>query len=238
MDLFLLIQRQENDNTLIVTHVIGATAAEAVMEVSMFDLLHKTVAATLVAAGLSAAAPQAEAATVPFVIDRSASSVTLEGAEACLSPNCGLTASLAGGLVQGATYDIGSGDRASFDFLTFGFNGMGGGVYNITAVLAFSSPVLQVVSDGVAAATKVKFLGTILSSGALVWIDMPQELTIGSSTFRFDFEDGACILCGSEKTITASIEGVNVVPLPAGGLLLIGGLGALALLRRRPSPAV
>ncbi|WP_246100251.1 VPLPA-CTERM sorting domain-containing protein [Cereibacter sediminicola] len=201
----------------------------------MFDLLHKTVAAALVAAGLSAAAPQAEAATVPFVIDRSASSVTLEKkGSLCIISNCGVTASLASGLVQGATHEIGTGDRVSFDFLRFDNRGTGKATYDITAVLAFASPELQVVGNGFG--TALTFVGTI-TGGFLKWTDMPQELTIGGSTFRFDFEDGVCILCGSEKTITASIEGVNVVPLPAGGLLLIGGLGALALLRRRPSLA-
>lgn len=37
--------------------------------------------------------------------------------------------------------------------------------------------------------------------------------------------------------IRVTVEAVNVVPLPAGGLLLLGGLGALAAMRRRNKKA-
>ncbi|MCE6950280.1 VPLPA-CTERM sorting domain-containing protein [Cereibacter sphaeroides] len=181
---------------------------------------------------LGVAAPKADAATLSFVVDRDASSVELtRNGRLCLG-NCSVTASLASGLTTGSTYEIGTGDTATFDFLTFTGRGQGLGWegYAVNAVLAFSSPFLHVSGTGLFTTTA---LG-VFRNGDLIW-DTIAPVTINGSQFRISFDSGTGMFAKGQRTMgtTASITGVNVVPLPATGLLLVAGLGGLALLRRR-----
>jgi len=58
-------------------------------------------------------------------------------------------------------------------------------------------------------------------------LDMWAADTIGGSLNLISFSDG------SDARFEVSSLSISAVPLPAGGLLLIGGLGALAALRKR-----
>ncbi len=185
---------------------------------------------------------QAQAATLDFVVDRANSSVTLSAASGgglvCTLSRCGVTASLAPSLTTGSTYTIGTGTTSTFDFLSFTGNGTTGlspRSYNISAVLAFSSPLVSVTGTGTTSAFLL--LGSIVS-GTLTWNTItPQNLTLpDGSKVSFGFSGGTGLFLGNTVKTQASITGIDIVapvPLPAGGVLLIGALGALAGLQRR-----
>lgn len=200
----------------------------------MIGKLFKTAAVCLALAAGTASG--AEAATLSFVVDRGQSSVELvETGRGCLG-NCSVSASLAGSLTTGSAYEIGTGDTATFDFLAFTGRGQGLGLENylVKAVLAFSSPVLSVANTGHFTAAAV---GTV-RNGELIW-DSIAPIIVGGSEFRISFDTGSSLFTRGRysMTTTATLTGVNVVPLPATGLLLVAALGGLALLRRRPRAA-
>lgn len=187
-------------------------------------------------------ANQAQAATLDFVVDRANSSVTLSAASGgglvCTLSRCGVTASLAPSLTTGSTYTIGTGTTSTFEFISFTGNGTTGlspRSYNISAVLAFSSPLVSVAGSG----TNSSFLllGSIVAD-TLTWTSVtPQNLTLpDGSKVSFSFGGGTGLFLGNTFSSKASITGIDIVapvPLPAGGVLLIGALGALAGLQRR-----
>lgn len=191
--------------------------------------------ALCVTAGFSA--PEAKAATMDFVVDLGGSSVTLTetggGGFVCFLTNCGVQADLA--LTDGQTFTLATGDVAEFDFLTFsgdGTTGFSPRSFNISAVLAFSSPSLAVTGNGNGSAFLLA--GNIIA-GVLTWTSISPSPWIADngSVVSFLFQGGSGIFLGSDVTTSASIIGTSIVPLPAGGLLLIGALGGLAALRRR-----
>jgi hypothetical protein len=172
-----------------------------------------------------------------FVVDLAGSSVTLTetggGGITCWVSNCGVQADLA--LNDGQVFTIGTGDVAEFDFLTFtgdGTTGLTPRRFDITAILAFSSPNLEVTGVGDGAAF---LLAGYILSGILTWTSIsPSDWTApNGSLVGFSFEGGSGLFLGSSVTTSASITGTSIVPLPAGGLLLLGALGGLAALRRK-----
>lgn len=200
-------------------------------------LFSSLAAAAALCATTGLLAPDAKAATMDFVVDLDNSDVTVTetggGGLACFLSNCGVQADLA--LVDGATYTLGTGDVATFDFLTFfgdGTTGLTPRRFDITAVLAFSSPSLAVTGEGSGSAFLVA--GYILA-GVLTWTSITPSPWIAEngSEISFLFQDGKGIFLGNEVTTSASIIGTSIVPLPAGGLLLIGALAGLAALRRK-----
>lgn len=204
----------------------------------LFSSLAAAVA--LCVSGFSA--HKAEAATMDFVVDLANSSVTVTetggGGLACWLTNCGVQADLA--LTDGATYTLSTGVTETFDFLTFSGDGTTGITprsFDISAVLAFSTPDLDVNGSGSGAAF---MLAGYITAGVLTWTSIspsPWISPVNGSEISFLFEGGSGIFLGNTVTTSASIIGTSVVPLPAGGLLLIGALGGLAALRRRKAAA-
>jgi hypothetical protein len=190
------------------------------------------LASLALVAGLCLAS-RAEATTIDFVIDREASSVTLNDTGGrCVLSRCGVSAVLDSDLNTGDTYTIGNGTTSVFDFLTFTGRGTGTDRFSIQAVLAFSSPLVSVTGSGNGAA--LLLVGNILS-GVLTWTSVtPLNFTLpNGSEVAFNFQGGSGLFLGHSETSTASITGISIVPLPAGGLLLFSALAGIAALRRR-----
>ncbi|MEM6480738.1 MAG: VPLPA-CTERM sorting domain-containing protein [Pseudomonadota bacterium] len=173
-----------------------------------------------------------------FTVDAANSSVSLTETGSgfiCSLTNCGVDVSLASGL-SGTSFDLDNpGDVETFDFLTFGGRGVGLNTYDIEATLAFSSPILSITSGG---SGGVLVFGGSIAAGLLEWDDVPATVFLSDgSEITVDFEGGFDVFLGHSVTTTASLtlESVSpsAVPLPASGLLLLGGFGGLALLRRR-----
>ncbi|MCE6950281.1 VPLPA-CTERM sorting domain-containing protein [Cereibacter sphaeroides] len=197
----------------------------------MFDLLRKTIVPAVAAAGFLAAAPAAQATPVNFVVGSdSAVSLTCEGT--CSSTD-GISAALASGLV-GSSHAVEYGSPASFDFLTLTSFGVGtSNNYLIEAVLSFSEPDVAIPGGG--GIFEVVVTGFV-NVGGLVWDNFEKVVSVGDRLFKVSVANTTCsgASCG---TVSAAAVSISEVPLPAGGLLLIGGLGALALMRRRQTLA-
>lgn len=73
-------------------------------------------------------------------------------------------------------------------------------------------------------------MGLVVNPGALEFGVFAQGGAGAHSVFFLAFDDNGA---GPDDNHDDFLIRVNVVPLPAGGLLLIGGLGVLAALRRR-----
>lgn len=194
-------------------------------------------AALTLAVTMGLSALTAQATTIDFVVDLAGSSVTLTetggGGFVCRLSNCGVEATLA--LTDGETFTLGTGDVAEFDFLTFTGNGTTGLTprsFTVEAVLAFSSPDLDVTGNGGGSAFLL--LGNIVA-GNLTWTSILPAVWVApnGSEVAFLFGGGSGLFFGSSVTTSASIIGTSIVPLPAGGLLLLGALAGLAALRRR-----
>lgn len=199
-------------------------------------MIKKLITAAVVALGLAA---PASATTMTFDIDVANSGVSLtETGSLCLIGDCGVTASLASGF--GSSFMLDEGETYTFDFTTFvAEDGAGIAGYDISATLAFASPSATVAATGGGGA--LTFGGSILG-GLLIWDSSPQTVTASDGTvFTVAFEGGFGILLGNSVTTTASVTldsaAPVATPLPASALLLIGGIGALGLARRRKKAA-
>ncbi|MEO9780225.1 MAG: VPLPA-CTERM sorting domain-containing protein [Sedimentitalea sp.] len=149
--------------------------------------------------------------------------------------------SLASGLV-GTTFDLNEvGDYETFDFLTFTGNGTGFYEnYTASATLAFSAPTIDASSGG--AGGVVGVIGGFIGAGALEWDDVPVDVAFGNTGIvSIDFQGGSTILPGTSITTTATVTlvqaDISPVPLPATGLLLLGGMGGLVAMRRKRKAA-
>jgi hypothetical protein len=178
------------------------------------------------------ASPDA-ASAVTFTVDPGNVSVT--GVDFCLPGNCTLE-----GVVTGGSFDLNSvGESYNFSDLFdwdientgwFSQFNTGGGVYSISAVLNFSSPS-SASGGGSGYAGFATLLGTV-SAGFINWTDATGTVDFGGIELDFALHDAADIGCGTGASSGATFT-LAAVPVPAGGLLLIGALGGLAALRRR-----
>jgi len=195
-------------------------------------MIKRLITAAVVALGMAA---PAAAATLTFDIDVAGSGVSLtETGSLCMSGPCGVNADLASGF--GSSFTLAEGETATFDFLDFAGFGTGLAAYDAVATLAFSSPTAAVSSTG---GGGVLNLGGSILAGILLWDTSPQTVTLSDGTmFTVAFEGGFGVLLGDNTVTSASVTldkigDVVATPLPASALLLIGGLGALGVARRR-----
>jgi hypothetical protein len=188
--------------------------------------------AVAVAAAFASASPDA-ASAVTFTVDPG--SVSITGADFCLPGNCTLEGGITGG-----SFDLNSvGESYNFTNL-FNWNientgwfsqfNTGVGAYSISAILHFSDPS-DATGTGSGYAGFVTLLGTV-SAGFIDWTAATGTVDFGAIELDFVLHDAANIGFGTGASSGATFT-LAAVPVPAGGLLLIGALGGLAALRRR-----
>ena len=184
----------------------------------------KKLSIMALAAGLGLAAGAASAATVDFTFDPSDSSVT--------NNVTGLSTTIVNAPVS---FSLGTGDLFSFDAVQL--TGSGWSLWasgNITADLVFNPP-------GVTATVPGSVSGVVTISGYLAagvasfsTVDFADGL---GSTFSIALSSVNLKYCGGlhqPKCISeATVTGVDVIPLPAAGWLLLGGLAGLGGLAAR-----
>ncbi|MHC0055470.1 VPLPA-CTERM sorting domain-containing protein [Actibacterium sp. D379-3] len=180
------------------------------------------------------AATNADASTVDFTVDASASSIVItDGTDYCTAGDC-VSTEIA--FSNDFSFSLAEGESNEFDFITWTGEGSGFGTYTVEATLAFSAPSSFTV-DGSGVVGLATISGNIIG-GHLVWTNLPTTLVLSDgSVIGLDFQDGMGLLGGSSITTTATVMLISAVPLPAGGLLLLGALGGLGAVRRRKRAA-
>lgn len=132
-------------------------------------------------------------------------------------------------------YSLGLGGSATFGFGASGVSGFGapGSVVEITAG-SRSGHVEQILVEAFNVVTKVwDNIGVISNQGPQnLSLSVSLNLAPGAVYNLLRLTDQSPVVAGRDGFDIDSIS-VAAVPLPAGGLLLIGALGGLALLRRR-----
>ena len=83
----------------------------------------------------------------------------------------------------------------------------------------------------------IAFLDSPFASGSenittLFQLELEADLSIGSQPFGSSWEEGSVVIGGTSGSATLAIVPLSAVPLPAGGLLLLTGLGGLLASRR------
>lgn len=171
----------------------------------------------------------------------SGSSVSLTNKDrdwVCDMRRCNVQASIANGLA-GTSFSLDEGEVAKFDFITFKARRTGYIDFDINATLDFDEPNgadLSIAGEGDGV-----LLGGNIVTGSLDWGSNARnriKLDDGS-IIKVVFEEGTTIFDDDTTTIWAKVKvqssGVVQNPLPAAGLLLVGGLGALGAMRIRKS---
>lgn len=182
-------------------------------------------------------APYAYATPIQYDIDGSGSNVTLwNNATAGWLGSATITGNLVDGLddIAGLLSD---GETAKLDFfdLTVSSKGfLAGGLYDISAALAFEMPSVT------AAGTGGGFFGSIagiINGGTLLWDSstLPDVFTLANGNiFSINFENGIRLGLGDTATVHAFITNLSgSVPEPATFLLLGTCLIGLAGLSRK-----
>ncbi len=188
----------------------------------------------ILAVALLGAVPVSAATYPTFELDLGASSISISGT------NNNLSADFNNSIATSWT-PTSAGDSWEIDnFINWTYGGATwtGGAYNVSVELAFSAPdPTSTTATGGAVVGKGWFFGTFVD-GVLAWSNTPDLEFAQGSKLAVDMEGGNFSSWGSSFTSGATFTGnpattMAPAPLPASGLLLIGGLGGLALLRRR-----
>ncbi|MCR8726785.1 VPLPA-CTERM sorting domain-containing protein [Frigidibacter sp. ROC022] len=189
-------------------------------------------AAAGLAVAMTGGAVQTASATTMYTV--AAGDVTVSGGDFCFPGDCTLD-----GAVTGGSFSLSNvGDTFDFDDL-FDWSiavtnkwATGGGAYTVSVVLEFLTPSAASGTPNSGVAGFVTFLGT-LSAGGVDWINDSGSVTFANNhVLTYELHDvlegglGTSASSGATFTLAA-------VPLPAGGLLLIGALGGLGALKRR-----
>ena len=182
------------------------------------------------AAALGVPAGAASAATVDFTFKPSGSFVQSDSER------------VSGSILDTtASFSLGSGDTHTFAAILFSFGADGAPDGAINANLAFAPPDVEVVARGsvVLGGFSFDIEGFTAIAQAVGW-GAPVTFLVGTSTFRLQMSDvfATCQMddCISYATVTGLNvvpAEVNVIPLPAAGWLLLGGLAGLGLMARR-----
>ena len=199
---------------------------------------------SIVAAAFAVVSGAASAATLDFVVDWGNSNVALtdqgSGGVNCLISGCGVSASLVG---SGGVFTLNEGETEEFGFIRFRGEGTTGSLFlpndrdfDIEATLAFNPPTASASGSGEGGA---HILDGWITAGNLDWQSgVPTQLTLSDgSLITIDFEEGDGLLLDGDKGYTlkayVTADYIAPIPLPAGALLLLGGLGALGAVRKR-----
>ena len=203
----------------------------------------KSLALSAAVVIVSGIASLANAATFPtFVFDSASSDITLtKKLDLCLG--CGLTASFHSDAVNLAPWTATSANDSlrvnNFIDWTVG-KGFGGEKYDVSVTLAFSSP--DPSAGSTTGSAIVGTIGGVISGGVLTWKDSGIINFSQGSQLTFALDPTIALGLGNSTTTGVTFTGspiaprsdtVAPVPLPAGGLLLIGALGGLTVLRRK-----
>lgn len=197
--------------------------------------------AAVAAVALSAGA--AQAATYPiFEFDADASNIWITGADFCgKRADCTLEAEFGADAIGFAFSPMAEGESVTLDeFIDWSIVldpwwASGVGIYSVAVDLVFSTP--DVAGGGASGAAGFGTLFGTLSGGFLTWsgdgigtIDFAQGSVLG-----FNLEGLAVGGLGTQASsgVTFTASTLAPIPLPAAGWLLLGGVGALAALRRR-----
>ncbi|MCU4653690.1 VPLPA-CTERM sorting domain-containing protein [Roseibacterium sp. SDUM158016] len=177
-----------------------------------------------------------------FSLDGSGSSanvLSVSGSFCSILATC-FDVGIAPGFGGSSNFSLAEGASRTFDFIRFAFNGDLNGSYRLSATLAFTQPVATSVTD--TGGGQFMAVSGVFTGGSLTWDQTsPTVVTMGDgSSFsvafnNFAYGQGAILNGPVMGTATVTALSVAPVPLPATGLLLVGGLGAIALVRRKAS---
>lgn len=197
-----------------------------------------------VAAVMATAAPSMAAST--FIFDESASSITVTNiGQGCVPGSCTLSASFSHSAAGWSWTPAAEGDVISVpDFIDweiqttngrFGFPPTGGGLYDVSVNLAFSSPEpASSLESGRAGFVTV--LGAV-SGGFVTWSGGGEGVISFADGSKLAYNLEGALTGGLGKSASTGIEFTAVelapVPLPAAGVLLLAAIGGMGVLRRR-----
>lgn len=141
-----------------------------------------------------------------------------------------LQAGLATGLGNNV-FTLADGQTQTIDFFYLRATGTGVGTADVTATLAFDSPIISATGQGDASWGTI---GGVISAGALTWDDatLPDIITLADGNrVSIDFEEGVAIGFGSIATVHAYITnlGSATAPVPEPGTIVLLGAGLAGL---------
>ncbi len=187
--------------------------------------------AVLAIAGVGLLAGSAMATSIDFEVG-GASEVSLSNVfDLGLSS---LDVSLVAGL-DGVEFNLNTGESYTFDFLSIDLAGTGGGLFDISAVLAFDSPVIESSSaeGGGGWLTTQNFFGSF-TAGSLTWSDnTPDYFEIDGNYITVDFLDLTGCAVGQSFIVQAVVTNYGSTnpgaPVPEPATMLLFGTGLVGL---------